>query len=92
MTLDLRQKQLLDMARRVKGLKHTFKQWLNYVGIKFIQGRNLSDEQELMLEEIIDFYSDYIDKIEQDKTFLKKVTLEPIKLPEKKVKPLDEGI
>ena len=86
MTFDLRQKQLLDMAGRITSLKHTFKRWLNYVGVKFMQGRELSDEQELMLEEIIDFYSDYIDKIEQDKTFLKKVVLDPIKLPEKKVK------
>lgn len=86
MTLSLKQKSLLDMARRVADMKHTFRQWMNYVGVKFLQAKQLTDEQEAFLEEMIDFYSDYADKIEQDKSFLKKVELGPIQLPKKKVK------
>ena len=86
MTLTLRQKQLLNMVGRVSELKHTFKQWFNYVGVKFLQAKELTEEQEALLEEMVDFYSDYIDKIEQDKSFLKRVSLDPIQLPAPKVK------
>ena len=86
MVFDLRQKQLLDMAERIHTMKRTFRQWMNYVGVKFLQARELTDEQESFLEEMIDFYSEYADKIEQDKTFLKRVSLGPIQLPKKKVK------
>jgi hypothetical protein len=74
------------MAERVSLMKHTFKQWMNYVGVKFVQNRQLTDEQETFLEEMIDFYSDYADRIEQDKSFLKKVSLDPIQFPQKKIK------
>lgn len=84
--LSLRQKQLLNTVGSIADLKHIFKQWLNYVGIKFLQNRETTEKEEVILEEIIDFYYDYIDKIENDRSFLKKVSLGSVQLPPKKKK------
>ena len=54
---------------------------------KFLQEHdNLTDEQELFLEEITDFFVENIENIEHDKTFLKRIEMGPIDLSKKKVK------
>ena len=92
MALSLRQKNLLDMRDRVSLFKRTLKQWINYVGVKFMQVRDFTEEQEDLLAEMTEFYLDYIDKVEQDHAFLKRVQLDPIKLPEKKKGKLNTSI
>lgn len=82
--LSLRQKSVLDLGNRVLLLKSTIKQWFFHAGMKFLQGRELTEEQEAFLAEFTDFITDSIDRIEQDKSFLKKATLGPIQLPKKK--------
>ena len=84
--LSLRQKSILDLIRRVKPLKKTIKQWFYHAGMKFLQSRELTDEQELFLEEVTDFYAENLDALEEDMSFLKKVDLGPIQLPNKKKK------
>ena len=46
--MSLRQKSVLDLIRRVKPLKKTIKQWFYHAGMKFLQGRQLTDEQEVL--------------------------------------------
>ena len=84
--LSLRQKSVLDLIRRILPLKKVIKQWFYHAGIKFLQSHQLTDEQEVFLEEVTDFFVDNLEELEEDEKFLKKVELEPIKLPEKKVK------
>ena len=74
------------MAKNVLLLKDTMKRWYNYAGIKYLQEHQLTDEQEEFLEEITEFINSSIDKLESDDSFLKKIMLPPIKLPQKKVK------
>lgn len=64
--LSLRQKSILDLIRRVKPLKKTIKQWFYHAGMKFLQSRELTDEQELFLEEVTDFYAENLDALEED--------------------------
>lgn len=82
--LSLRQKSVLDIVRRVIPMKKTIKQWFYYAGIKFLQSRELTDEQELFLEEVTDFFVENLEKIEEDRSFLKRIDLGPIQLPSKK--------
>lgn len=81
-----REKELHLMAKNVLLLKDTMKRWYNYAGIKYLQEHQLTDEQEEFLEEITEFINSSIDKLESDDSFLKKIMLPPIKLPQKKVK------
>lgn len=82
--LSLRQKSVLDLIRRVIPMKKTIKQWFYHAGMKFLQSHQLTDEQETFLEEVTDFFVENLDELEEDIKFLKKVELDPIKLPEKK--------
>ena len=82
----LREKQLRLMAKNVLELKDTMKKWYNHAGLKYLQERQLTDEQEELLEDITEFITDAIDNLEKDENFLKSVFLPPIKLPQKKVK------
>lgn len=82
----VRERELQLMAKNVLLLKDTMKKWYNYTGIKFLQQHKLTDEQEAFLEEITEFVNASIDRLESDESFLKKILLPPIKLPQKKVK------
>ena len=84
--LSLRQKSILDLIRRVIPMKKTIKQWFYHAGMKFLQSRELTDEQEIFLEQVTDFFVENLDSLEEDIKFLEKVELGPIKLPEKKAK------
>ena len=84
--LSLRQKSVRDLIRKVKPLKKTIKQWFYHAGMKFLQSRQLTDEQEVFLEDVTDFFVDNLDELEDDMKFLKKVELGPIQLPKKKLK------
>ena len=84
--MSLRQKSVLDLIRRVKPLKKTIKQWFYHAGMKFLQGRELTDEQEVFLEEVTDFFVENLEQLEEDTKFLQKVELGPIQLPNKKWK------
>lgn len=84
--LSLRQKSVVDLVRRVVLLKSTVKDWFYHAGMKFLQTHELTDEQESFLEEVTDFFIDNLEKIDQDKSFLKRIELGPIQLPIKKKK------
>ena len=84
--LSLRQKSVLDLIRRVIPLKNTIKQWFYHAGMKFLQTHELTDEQEVFLEEVTDFFVGNLEELEEDVKFLKKIELGPIQLPEKKYK------
>ena len=85
--LSLRQKSVLDLVKRVSAIKGIVKRWLYYAGMKFLQEHdNLTDEQELFLEEVTDFFVENIENIEHDKTFLKKIEMGPIDLSKRKKK------
>ena len=91
--LSLRQKSILNMVNRIHGIKRTIKDWYFHAGMQFLKGRELTDEQEMFLEEVTDFFIDNLDNIEKDKSFMKRTELGPIQLPQKKkskeVKPVD---
>ena len=82
--MSLRQKSVLDLIRRVKPLKKTIKQWFYHAGMKFLQVNQLTDEEELFLEKVTDFYVENLEELEEDIKFLKKIELGPIQLPNKK--------
>ena len=85
--LSLRQKSVMDLIRRVKPLKKTIKQWFYHAGMKFLQSHQLTDEQEVFLEEVTDFFVENLEELEEDIRFVKKVELGPIELPKvKKIK------
>lgn len=84
--LSLRQKSVLDLIRRVRPLKRTIKQWFYHAGMKFLEANQLTDEEELFLEKVTDFYVSNLEAIEEDIKFLKKVEFGPIQLPNKKRK------
>ena len=84
--LSLRQKSVMDLIRRVKPLKKTIKQWFYHEGMKFLQAHQLTDEEEIFLEKVTDFFVEDLEKLEEDKRFLQKLELGPIQLPQKKVK------
>lgn len=80
----LKQKSIIDLIESVIPMKHVIKRWFHHAGMKFLQSRQLTDEQEKFLEEITDFYSDNLENIERDKSFLKKIEFEEIKFPQVK--------
>ena len=84
--LSLRQKSVLDLIRRVKPLKKTIKQWFYHAGMKFLQANELTDEEELFLEKVTDFFVENLEEIDEDVKFLQKVEMGPIVLPNKKRK------
>lgn len=85
--LSLRQKSVLDLVKRVSAIKGIVKRWFYYAGMKFLQEHdNLTDEQELFLEEVTDFFVENIENIEHDKTFLKRIEMGPIDLSKRKKK------
>lgn len=85
--LSLRQKSVMDLIRRVIPLKKTIKQWFYHAGMKFLQSHELTDEQEVFLEEVTDFFVENLEELEDDIKFATKVELGPVELPKiKKVK------
>ena len=82
----LREKEMLLMGRSVLELKDTMKKWYNHAGIRFLQTRQLTDEQEEFLEDITEFINDSIDKLEEDESFVRNVLLPPVEFPQKKQK------
>jgi hypothetical protein len=82
--LSLRQKSVQNLIRRVTPLKKVIKQWFYHAGMKFLQSHQLTDEEEVFLEEVTDFFVDNLDELQDDVKFLKKVELGPIQLPKKK--------
>lgn len=82
--LSLRQKSIAEMVKRIHPIKRTIRDWYYHAGMKFLEGRELTDEQEAFLEEVTDFFMDNLENIEHDKSFLKRVPLDPIQLPQKK--------
>ena len=43
-----------------------------------MQQHKLNDVQENLLEDITDFYVEYMDNIENDKEFFKKIKIDPV--------------
>ena len=85
--LSLREKSVLDLIRRVIPLKKVIKQWFYYAGMKFLQShKELTDEEELFLEEVTDFFVENLDELKEDVKFVKKVELEPINIKKKEKK------
>ena len=84
--LSLRERATYDIVRRLHPIKELVKKWYYHAGMKFLQNRTLTDEQEFFLEDVTDFFIENLENIEKDKSFIRKVVLDPIKLPEKKVK------
>lgn len=82
--LSLRQRSVVDLTTRVKTFKKTIKQWFYYAGLKYLKTHKLTEPQETFLEDITDFFVEYMDNVENDKDFLKRAELEPINLPIKK--------
>lgn len=79
--LDLRQRSVVDLVSRVKFFKKTLKQWFYYAGLIYLKTHKLTDSQEAFLEDITDFFVEYMDNVEKDKNFLKKINLDPVDLP-----------
>lgn len=82
--LSLRQKSMMDLVGRVAPLKKIIKEWFYHAGMEFLRNRQLSDEEEVFLEEVTDFFVENLDGIEENKAYLERGKLEPIKLPVKK--------
>ena len=79
--LNLRQRSAVDLVGRVKIFKKTLKQWFYYAGLEYLKTHKLSDSQEALLEDITDFFVEYMDDVEKDTNFLKRADLEPVQLP-----------
>lgn len=79
--LSLREKSVLTLIRNVKPLKKFIKQWFYHAGMKFLQAHDLSDNEELFLEKVTDFYMQNLEEIDEDAKFFKRVTLGPVQLP-----------
>lgn len=84
--LTLRQKENWDLIRRIGILKNVARRWFYYAGTRFLQSHELTDEQEDFLQEITDFYTNHLDNIENDKSFLKKIEFGPIASVKRKEK------
>jgi len=82
--LSLKQKSTRDLVRRVTPVKRIIKDWFFHAGMKFLQGKRLTDEQEVFLEEVTDFFMENLDNIDVDRSYLDKIDLGPIQLPKKK--------
>ena len=79
--LSVRQRSVADLAKRVLVFKRTIKQWVYYAGLKYLQKNKLTEPQEAFLADITDFFVEYIDEIEKDKDFLKKMDIGAVSLP-----------
>ncbi len=84
--LSLRQKSVLNLIRKIKPLKRFIKQWFYHAGMKFLQVHHLTDEEELFLEKVTDFFVENLEEIDEDPKFLQRVDIGPIQLPNKKKK------
>lgn len=62
--MNLRQRRDLDLMNRVIPARKTIKDWYYHAGMKFINSRQLKDEEESFLEEITEFYIGILDNIE----------------------------
>ena len=62
--MNLRQKRDLNLMNRVIPVKKTIKDWLYHAGMQFIKTRQLTDEEEVFMEELCDFYVQNVDNIE----------------------------
>ena len=82
----LREKQLQRMADDILRFKDVAKKWYNHACIRYLQQHNLTDEQEALLEEVSEFITNAIDKLDGENSFVKKIFLPPIKPTPKKVK------
>lgn len=89
--LSLRQKSVLDLIRKIKPLKKFTKEWFYHAGMKFLQAHQLTDEEELFLEKVTDFFVENLEEIDEDVKFLQRVELGPIQLPNKKKKEKIKG-
>lgn len=79
--LGVKQRNVQFIAENVLLFKDIIRQWFYFAGLRFLQTHQLSDSQEKFLEEITNFYTQYIDEIENDKNFFAKRELEVIDLP-----------
>ena len=80
----LKDRQLQLMAQEVLQVKNIIKKWYSFVGIKYLQEHQLTDEQEELLCDITDYVTDSIERLETDDNFLKATVLPSIQLPQKK--------
>ena len=81
----LREKQLRRMANDILRFKDVAKKWYNHACIRYLQQHELTDEQEALLEEVSEFITEAIDKLDGENSFVKKIFIPPVKLPQKKV-------
>ena len=49
--------------------------------MKFLQSHELTDDQEVFLEEVTDFFVQNLEELEVDSKFFKKAELAPLQLP-----------
>lgn len=82
--LSLKERANYEMVKRLIPVKEAVKRWFCRAGMKFLQSHQLTDEQWTFLEDVTDFYMDNLENIEKDTSFIKKVVLPEIKLPNKK--------
>lgn len=82
--LSLKEKQNFCMAEKVLVLKNTLKRWYNHAGIRYLKEHQLTDEQEVLLEDFTDFITESIDNLEEDNSFLRKIILPPVQIKKKK--------
>lgn len=82
--LSLKERANYEMVKRLIPVKEAVKKWFCRAGMKFLQNHQLTDEQWTFLEDVTDFYMDNLENIEKDTSFIKKVALPEIKLPNKK--------
>lgn len=82
--LSLGEKCALDLSRRLKPLKSAARQWFCHAGMKFLQSNELTDDEELFLERVTDFFLDNLEELDKDVKFYQRAELGPIRLPDKK--------
>ena len=81
--LSLRQRSVRNLVANAKSSKRIIEQWLFYATLRYMQLNKFTEAQELLLEDAVDFFVKYLDSVEFDEDFLKKVELEPIQIPAK---------
>lgn len=62
--MNMRQKRDLNLMKRVIPVKKTIKDWYFHAGMKFLNSRQLKDNEEAFLEEVTEFYMNVLDNIE----------------------------
>ena len=62
--MNMRQKRDLNLMKRVIPVKKTIKDWYFHAGMRFLNSRQLKDNEEEFLEEITEFYMSVLDNIE----------------------------